>query len=364
MNIKKLVLSTAVCLAFAGCEKIADWLPTGKEKRAIEKAVDEASRPEADVVAAPQASADLQAFRHHVETAAKMLDGELAAASKRVDEIRADSDALAKAMSAVAVRKSEDGGSIGKKEALLALLRDDAVNALARRYLQRNFSMVALEVEERVSEAEGAERRRRSELDANAEAAKAAIASAHDEDRRARTSLMESKQKLKHEIESLRRRKAKLENELNMIAASDRPRRRQEIRELDGEIRRMEREYGGLRESSVVNSEVQRSEERVRQARVAADVRRSRSDDDILRRGKSTSPIDVGAAFERDTLTALEKAIADALSAAEARKTRIIRAANYVKTAGDVRRSLAPSALNSLRAEIDAKVSAAMDEAK
>ncbi len=365
MNVNKLILSAAACLATAGCDKVAEFLPSHRERRAIENAVEQVSRPEADSPSEAMDSASLQAFRHHVEATSRMLAGELAAASSLVDGIHADSDSLAKATSAAAGRRAEDGGPIGKKDALLSLLRNESVNALARRHLHRDFSMAALEAEERINAAEAAERRRRGELAANAAEARAAVESALDEGRRARAAALKSERKLKQDIDGLRRRKNKLEHELNMTAASERPRKSQELKYVDDEIRRMEREYDGLRASSAVNSEINRSAERVRQAQAAAYARRSRADAEVRRAGeRDVSPSDIAAAFERDTVVALEKAIWGALASAEARKARISRAADYVKSMGDVRNALAPSALKHMQAEIDARVSAALEEPK
>ena len=365
MNVNKLILSTAACLAVAGCDKIAECLPSHREKRAIENAVEQVSRSEADSASESMDSVSLQAFRHHVEASSKMLAVELSAASGRVDEIHADSDSLAKAMSVATSRRSEDGGTIARKDALLSLLRNESVNALARRYLHRDFSMVALDAEERINAAEAAERRMKGELDANAAKAQAAVEAAMDEGRRARDAALKSERKLKQDLDDLRRRKNRLEHELNMIAAAERSRKRQELRYIDDAIRRMEREYDGLRASSAVNSEINRSTERVRQAQAAADARRNRADAEVRKAGeKAMSPSDVAATFERDTVVALEKAIWDALASAEARKVRISRAIDYVKSMGDVRNSLAPSALMSLRTEIDARVSAALEEPK
>jgi len=365
MNANKLILSTAACLAIAGCDKIAECLPSHRERRAIENAVEQVSRPEADSASESMDSASLQAFRHHVEATSGMLAGELSAAAGRVGEIHADSDALAKAMSAATGRRKEDGGPIGRKEALLSLLRDDSVNALARRYLHRDFSMVALEAEERINAAEASELRRRGQLDANAAEAQSAVEAAREEGRRARAAALKSERKLKQDLDGLRRRRNRLEHELNMISAAERPRKSQDLRHIDDEIRRMEREYDGLRASSAVNSEINRSSERVRQAQAAADARRIRADAEVRKAGeRAVSPSDVAVEFERDTVVALEKAIWDALASAEARKVRISRALDYVKSMGDVRNSLAPSVLNRMRAEIDARVSAALEEPK
>ena len=365
MNVTKLILSATACLAVAGCEKIAEFLPSHREKRAIENAVEAVSRSEVDTSAESLDSVALQTFRHHVESTSKILAGELSAAVRRVDEIKADSDALAKAMSkAATARRAEDGGPIAKKDALLSLLRNDSVNALARRYLRREFSMVALDAEERITAAEAEERNRIRELEANAAEARATVAEAQAEDRRARAAILQSERKLKRDLESLKRRKNKLENELNMTAASERARKRQEIKYIDDDIRRIEREYDGLRTSRSVNMEMHRLGENVRKVQAASDTRRNTADREASRAGELTSPAEVAAQFERDTVVALEKAIWDALASAEARKTRISRAADYVKATGDVRSSLAPSALQSLRTEIDTRVSAALEEPK
>ena len=362
MNIKRLVLSSAVCLVAAGCEKVADYLPMFKEKQAIEKAVAEASPSDVEPAAEQRVSVEMQTFMHHVEANAKILAGELEAVIRRVTEIRTDSEAFAKVMAVAAGRKSEDGRSVGRKEALVSLLKDDSVNALARRYLKRSFSMLALEVEERVGEAEEAERRQRRELDANADAAKATVEAAKAEDRRARMMVLEGEKRLKRELEALRRRKKKLENELNMIAATDRNTKRQEIRDVDSEIRRREREYDGLRTSSVVNRELQRSEEQVRNAKFSADSLRVMADARIGKAGKVISPGNVVAEYEQRTVIALEKAIADALSSAEARKKRISRVTEYVKSSLGVDQNMATSALQGIKTEIDARIAAALKD--
>ena len=363
MNIKKLAMSAAACLAFAGCDKIMDGLPLIKEKRAIEKAVVEDQKPEVEAAPGPKVNMELQSFRQHVESTERILAAEIAAASGRVAAVQTDSDALAKAMSAAAGKLS-DGQPVGRKDALISLLRNDAVNALARRYLSRSFSLVALEVEQRVGEAEEAERQRRKEQAATIAETKAAVEQARAESRRATESALEGQRKLKRELEDLRRRKKRLENEINMVAASGRGMKRHEINMLNNEILRMEREYDGLRVSRAVSRDVQVSEEKARQAQLSADSRRTRANYEFDKTVSAVSSAEVVSGFEDGTVLALEKAIADSLSSAAARRDRIARAADYVKAKGDVKNSISSSTLQESKADIDAYVAAALKDPK
>ena len=364
MSIKKLAISAAACLAFSGCDKIMEGLPSFREKRAIEQAVSEDSRPEVETLPGPKVNMELQAFKQHVESTERILASEIAAASGRVAAVQADSDALAKAMSAAAGGKSADGQPVGRKDALVFLLRDDAVNALARRYLSRSFALVALEVEQRVGEAEEAERQRRKEHAAIIAETKTMVEQARAEGRRAAEAAQEGQRKLKRELENLRRRKKRLENEINMVAATDRGLRRHEINVLNNEILRIEREYDGLRVSRAVSRDVQLSEEKVRQAQLSADSRRTRANYEFGKTVSAVPSAKVVSDIEGTTVLALEKAIADSLLSAAARRDRIARAADYVRAKGYVKNSLPSSALQELKADIDAHVAVALKDPK
>ena len=362
MNIKKIVLSTAVCLVFAGCDKMADCLPTGKERKAIERAVDESSRPEADLPVESRLAGERQAFLKYVESVSEMLAGELSAADKRLDAARADSEQLAQAMTDAAGVKTADGMPAGRKEALLCLLRDAKVNALARRYLRRSFSMEALKVEERVSAAEAETERINEEAKANAAAAAEAVNSAEEENRRARESAVAAEAKLRREIEDLAKRERRIKHELNMVSAAERIQKTRELNETRSDLRRMRREYDSMRSSSAVNREVQRASENAAYARREADFRRGRSDDRLRQAAeRKQRPSDIVAEFEDGTVLALERAIADACSSAEARKARISRTVDYIKPFGKSGgEQLAVSALERMRADIDERVKTAL----
>ena len=364
MDITKLAMSAVACLAFAGCDKIMEGLPSFKEKRAIEQAVGEDPRLEVEAAPGPKVNMELQAFKQHVEATERILAAEIASASNRVAAVQADSDALAKAMSSTAGGKTADGQPVGRKDALVSLLRNETVNTLARRYLSRSFALVALEVEQRVGEAEEGERQRRKAQAASVAEAKAAVEQARAEGRRAAESALEGQRKLKRELEDLRRRKKRLENEINMVAASDRGAKRHEINMLNNEILRMEREYDGLRVSRAVSRDVQISEEKVRQAQMSADSRRTRANYEFDKTVAAASSAEVVSGFEGATVLALEKAIADSLSSATARRDRIARAAEYVKARGDLKNSLSTSALQEIKADIDAHVASALNDPK
>ena len=193
---------------------------------------------------------------------------------------------------------------------------------------------------------------------------KAAVEQARAESRRATESALEGQRKLKRELEDLRRRKKRLENEINMVAASGRGMKRHEINMLNNEILRMEREYDGLRVSRAVSRDVQVSEEKARQAQLSADSRRTRANYEFDKTVSAVSSAEVVSGFEDGTVLALEKAIADSLSSAAARRDRIARAADYVKAKGDVKNSISSSTLQEIKADIDAYVAAALKDPK
>ena len=356
VDIGRNVVLASICAAAAGCDKIEDCLPTGYERRTLERTVKETSRAESEAPDEMSGNSAIQAFRNHVKSATDMLSSELAAAKSRLDEAKADSEGLAAAISAAYGRRSEDGAAATRVEALLSLMRDEAVNVLSRKYMRRSFSVDSAEAEEKIGAARDSERRTADEIRANAAAARATAASADAESRRAKAAALEAEKKIKREIDDLRLRERRLKTELNMVATDMRRVKERELRDVSDDIRRLNREYDAIRSASAVNKEVQRADDSVRRAKQEADRRRSIANSQFRDAGAGSSASDIVAEFEGKTVKALEGAILEAADAARARSEKISRALAYVKSAGGVHDPISASALRGVRNDIDACV--------
>ncbi|MBO5940502.1 MAG: hypothetical protein J6R18_04840 [Kiritimatiellae bacterium] len=129
----------AFCVAFAGCDFNLPSLRTATEK--VAQYSEEVQPPkESPVRPAANAGNARAELLHSVSAKIKIIDADLAQASKEINEVRSDKEAMSKAISELTEKVFSDKDA-KKEDVVLAMLKDDRLNALAAKYLGADFSL-------------------------------------------------------------------------------------------------------------------------------------------------------------------------------------------------------------------------------
>lgn len=346
-------LPTAVLVVATGCDAVNEFVPFsgGSDKRQEEQR----ARQQAEAEETNRLADERAALAQHVAALSRALTADLESATKAVDEATADRTLLAER-----IRELSDANADKSRQVMLAaILADERVGELARKYMDRDFRLIRLEFIERVREALAARRA----FDASRQRANGAydaeVAAAKESVRSAAASVDRSQAAMRREIARLAKQERDLQRAFNMSSGNreDRSRRRNELNEVSDKLRRLQNEYDAVRAGRGAADDTARAD---RHAQAAIDAARRRRDhENELARSRfqgAKSPADVASEFEKETLGELERRIVGARTGHEERQRRLKAGIAYLASLADGVETLASSAMRKVRADADACV--------
>ena len=355
MYVNRLPLLLSVAVVFSGCD-VSDMLPTSKESRRLEDAQRLAEQQQTlEKEDASKLSGTRQALAQHLAAVKKTLAEGLSRSVAERKRLAEDSDSLSDRIRSVS--KAEADVRKSRAETLSALLGDDTVNSLAKRYLGRDFLMLGMKFEEERREAD-AKCRRREDAEAKTTAEyEQSVKSARAENERARNAALQAASRLSAEIEALEKRRSALQRSLSIFAPPERRRRESELGEIESQLRRLRQSYDRTLVGREASDGARQASLQAEREMSVADRRRREDEERICRTYANERGIsDIVTMCEKDTIGALERAISDRMEKADSAVERHERTLSYVTSVSSGLDGLNAEALRQVKTEVDGKV--------
>lgn len=343
-------------LVLAGCDKVGEMIPLSDGKAVSEASSAAARQREADEEA-ERLNAERAAVEQHLKAMCRALETERAAFQKRSDEAVRDRDLLAGRIRTLTPATNCVNKLKRRHDVLLALLGDEGVNGLARKYLGRDFRLVSLAFEERMQSAFDDRRARQSALKRNRSEYETTVRDAQGKTDQSTSSASSGRDGVRREIEVLSRKERDLQRSLGMVPANLRRQRENELRDVSNKLRNLQAQYDSLRVVRNVEEGKDRASRQKNDDIDRAQRRLDQADKMVLRQYDGTqSPSDVLSLHEAETVGALEHAIDGVLRQQQSKTESYGACLEYVRAVSTGLDKLNSLALRSLRQEADARV--------
>ena len=360
MKVRRLipVLLLAFGIAFAGCDAVDGYMPSGGGKTDAAKRERLAREREASEEQ-ERLEGERTALRQHIEANCRMLESSLAANKDKCAEAKADREALSARIREISASSDENGRTPERHVVLSGLLSDDRVNALAMRYMERDFRMIRLEFIEAMRTANGLARRRDEALVRNQEAYDKSVSGISDDTDNARQMSQRSADDLQKSIAALERKEKELQRSVSMSSGVRDVRRRkeQELRDVSNRLRELHARYDAIRTNKESNEAIERA---TRQAsRTLEDAQRAKERADVLVARSFAGmrdPAEITSDCEQRTIGELERRIIAAARDLEEGQKGAVETLAYLKSIAVGLDKLNMTALQRVRSDVDARL--------
>lgn len=360
MDIGRFTLVSLLLLgaAVVGCDAVNDYIPAINGNAAQERK--RLSREGEEIAAIEQADGERAALRQHIEANCKIFESALAACRERLAGAESDREALAARIKELSSASDENGRTPERHVVLSGLLADDKVNALAARYMERDFRMIRLEFIEAMRAANGMARRRDDALSRNQDVYDRSVSGIADDADKARQMSQKSAEDLRRSIAALEQKEKTLQRSVSMSSGVRDVRRRKELelRDVSNRLRELHARYDAIKTNRESNDAVERA---TRQAnRTAEDAQRAKERADALVARNFAGlkdPVAITSDCEQRTVGELERRIIAAVRDFEEERKGSAEVLDYLKSFAGGLDKLNLTALQRVRSDVDARLS-------
>jgi len=356
MNGRLLVPFVCCVCALSGCDQNVVPISFESRKTEAEQRENEARRDQE--AERNRLNGERQSLRMRLTVADAVVSNEMARLVAQERQVVSDRVLLTdriKALSSADLKPVESGSA--RVNAVLALLDDDAVNALAMRYLHRDFRLSRLKLADDIAGVAEANRQRDSALRENKLAYEAQLKDAQNESVRAKDAAQRSLEKLKAEIAAFEDRRSKLKQRLPLVSATERKRLDRELDSLDAHLKSLRQSYDSMRSSRTVTDDRMRAGRDLERTMDAATRRRTAEEERVQRRFSGMKDVpELVSGCEEATVRALEKAMTERAAKISGILAEASKAQICIRTAASGLDGLDVVALERTRNEVEALV--------
>ena len=353
-----LVPSLLLGAAVVGCDAVNDYIPTTGGKTAVQER--ERRSQEREVAAERELTdGERAALRQHIEAQCRALESALAANKDKRAEVKADRETLSARIREISSSSDEKGRTPERHVVLSGLLADDKVNALAVRYMERDFRMIRLEFVEAMRTANGLARRRDDALIRNQDAYDKSVSGISDDADNARQMSQKSADDLQRSIAALERKEKELQRSVSMSSGVRDVRRRkeQELRDISNRLRELHARYDAIKTNKESNGAVERATRQASRALEDAQRAKERADALVARSfAGMKDPAEITSDCERRTIGELERRILAAARDLEEAQRGSAEILAYLKSIVVGLDKLNMTALQRVRSDVDARL--------
>ena len=236
--------AVAACVACVGCDVEVPSLRNVTEQ--VAKYTSEQVPNEPLAPPPVQVEGERASLEHYATSRRAILESERGKAEKELAEIRTDRQFFSQRVAEHSNKAYADKNA-GLENALLLILKDEAINSLANKYTGGDFSILRNDFVSKVREAYKLKKERDKALAESRKIYEEAVTASADKDAMLTKSSEEAIRKLENGITDKERRIGYLRN-MGMASSQEKARRRQEITVLESEVRNMKRSLERMRE--------------------------------------------------------------------------------------------------------------------
>ena len=343
----------------AGCDAVTEYLPemNGKSAAAEQKRL---AKQKEETENRAQEDGERAALRQHITSSCKVLATALADSQRKSEAVESDRATLSACIRELSSSFGENGRTPERHVVLSGLLADDKINALALKYMERDFRMVRLEFVEAVRAANAISRRRDESLNRNQADYDKAMAKISDEANRSAKESLTAAAEIRKSIAALEKKEKSLQREVSMTSAnrSVRSRKERELRDVSDRLRQLHRDYDEVSSSKGANESVQRATQQAAQNSARAQEFKARADAQVARTFSGMrGPAEITSEYEDRTVGELQRRIVAAASDVKAACSDIGSSLDYLKSAAVGLDKLNLTALQRVRTDVDARLS-------
>lgn len=226
----KKLIGLVIIATLVGCDiKVAQ---SKREHEAAAQAAQEKAESDSRSVKSESAS-----LVHYINTQRALLEGECADAEKAREKLQ-ETRRTYSARLAVLTATNKANVVEARMETLLATLKDGQVNEIARKFLGRDFTVIASDLEMRYRAAQQEAVQRRKKLAQNEAEYKTRVASANERAQQVRQNAQRAIADAEREIARLESRRKSLMSE-TLVSTVRKQRIREELSEVDNRLRQL-----------------------------------------------------------------------------------------------------------------------------
>ena len=355
MSVSVLLLGAAV----AGCDAVNDYIPTTNGKATVRER-ERLSREREENDVRERTDGERAALRQHIEASCRAVELAFAAHGKKLAEAKSDQETLAARIKELSTASDESGRTPERHVVLSGLLADDKVNALAARYMERDFRMIRLEFIEAVRAAKGMARRRDDALSRNQDIYNKSISGVAEDADRARRESRNSAESLQRSIAALEQKEKELQRSVSMSSGVNDVRRRkeQELRDVSNRLRMLHDRYDAIKTNKDSDSAIERAMRQSNRATEDAHRAKERADALVARNfAGMRNPAEITSDCEQRTIGELGRRIIAAVRDLENGQKDSAEILDYLKSFAGGLDKLNLTALQRVRSDVDARLS-------
>ena len=347
----KIGILCASVLFLAGCDFELPWQRKAREEVVRQEAV----RREKQMTEQEETRGACAVLRQFVTVRAKMLDEDCTATRKELADLDSDRALFSKHVGALSDKSIADKNGT-RENALYEMLKNEEINAIARRHLGNDFIVVRAEFAEKVRFAMKRDKERKTALAKNEEAFNSAVESTVQRTGAARTDSTRAAAAIQQEMKDLEYRMRKLQNDT--LASSTRKQNiKDEISRIRNRLTALQSQYNSIRLAEGGNRDGRTGETDALNVRARALREKKDADKEVLDRlGGEATPFEIAAAYETLTIRKLDETMKAKAKELELRIELMQRVAQYLRLSVTGIEDFNLAALSSLRKQIDAEL--------
>ncbi|MBR1588895.1 MAG: hypothetical protein IJ658_11290 [Kiritimatiellae bacterium] len=314
---KRMIIFSAVGILLAGCD--FEWPSQRKAKEeAIRK---QAVRQEQRETEREQARGECEALRQFVAARFQMLKAGEGAIGKELEELKSDRRKMSARLDELSEKSMADKNGT-RESALFAVLKDEAINELAFKYLGNDFVTVRSEFAEKVRRALKQEQQKKAALDRNRAEYDKAVGDRRERARQSQQESAAAAERLKREIAETDQRLQKLRRRMTSISKQERERAEREISLAEQHLYSLKSQFTAMRLSREQAVQARDADYDFDAARKQAIRERQEADAEVLLRTKDdVTAFELAEAYETLTVKKLDGVIFENLLAVRARSS-------------------------------------------
>ena len=349
---KRMMVVALAGILLAGCD--FEW---PSQRKAKEEAIrQQAVRQEQRETEKEQAKSECAALQHFVAVRLQMLKSAEEKLDKKFDELKADRQKMSARLSDLSEKSMADKNGT-RESALFAVLKDEAINELAFKYLGNDFVAIRSEFAEKVRRALKQESQKKAALDRNRAEYEKAV-----EGRRSRATQEQQEsaaaaERLRQEIAETEQRLQNLRRRVLSIGKAENERIDREIRLAESHLASLKSQYSSMRLARERAIQSRDADHDFDTARRQAIRERQEADAEVLLRTKNdVTPFELAEAYETLTVKKLDGIIYEKSLAMRAQKDLLSEQVLFLSSATNGIERLDLAGVKRVRADVEREI--------
>ena len=349
---KRTIIVSLAGILLAGCD--FEW---PSQRKAKEEAIrQQAVRQEQKETEKEQAKGECAALWHFVAVRLQMLKSDERKLDKTLDELKTDRQKMSARLDHLSEESMADKNGT-RESALFAVLKDDAINELAFKYLGNDFVAIRSEFAEKVRRALKQESLKKAALDRNRAEYDKVVSERRDRARQSQQESVAAAERIKREIVDTERRLDKLRRRTISVSNQERARQETEIRLAENHLYSLKSQYTAMRLSREQSAQSRDADSDFDTERRQAIRERKEADAEVLLRTKDdVTAYELAEAYETLTVKKLDGVIYEKSLAFRARKDLLSEQMLFLSSATNGIERLDLAGVKRVRADVEREI--------